>query len=71
MDTLRTIDTENKIAQVIRLYRTITLSAYNSTLKIPGTNYTEFLTYLWNFTQFTSSAPNATNQFSFQVKLDC
>ena len=42
---------------------TITLSAYNSTLKIPGTNYTEFLTYLWNFTQFTSSAPNATNQF--------
>ncbi|MGC8514517.1 MAG: CARDB domain-containing protein [Thermoplasmata archaeon] len=38
-------------------------SAYNSSLTIPGTSYKMFLEYDWNFTNFTSASPNATNRF--------
>ena len=41
----------------------VSFSAYNSSLTIPGTSYKMFLDYDWNFTNFTSASPNATNRF--------
>ncbi len=41
----------------------ISLAAYNSTLKVPGTSYYMHLGYNWTFQNFTSNAPNATTQF--------
>lgn len=41
----------------------VTFSAYNSSLTIPGTSYTMYLQYNWNFTNFTSASPNATHSF--------
>ena len=41
----------------------VSFSAYNSSLTVPGTSYKMFLQYNWDFTNFTSASPNATNQF--------
>lgn len=41
----------------------VSFSAYNSSLTIPGTSYKMFLEYNWNFTNFASASPNATNRF--------
>ncbi len=41
----------------------VSFSAYNSSLTIPGTSYTMYLQYNWNFTNFTSASPNATHSF--------
>ncbi|EQD38170.1 PKD domain protein [mine drainage metagenome] len=41
----------------------VSFSAYNSSLTIPGTSYTMYLQYDWNFTNFASASPNATHSF--------